>query len=143
MLARHLATPQLSVRPTDTFVHAIGTMGQGGAILVVDDHGSLVGVLSGADLLRGLLPVYLQADEQLAGVLDEELAEKLFERVKNRLVSELLRRPEELPQVSGDSSLIEVASVMVRTASPLLAVVDGGVIVGGISLAALLDRLAR
>ena len=143
MRARDLATPQISVRPTATFSEAVLAMSQRGAVLVVDDSGKLLGVVSDAVLLRGLLPAYVQVNEQLAGVLDEHTAEKLFERVKNRVITELLRDLEELPRVAGDDSLIEVSSVMLRTASPLVAVEEQGKITGGISLKDLLDHLVR
>jgi CBS domain-containing protein len=143
MRARDLAVPQTSVLPTATVSEAVLAMADRGAILVVGDDGKLVGVVSDAVLLRGLLPAYVQVNEQLAGVLDERTAEKLFERVKNRSITELLRNVDEPPQVAGEDSLIEAASVMLRTASPLVAVVDEGRIIGEISLSDLLRHLAR
>lgn len=143
MRARDLAVPQTSVLPTATVSEAVLAMADRGAILVVGDDGKLLGVVSDAVLLRGLLPAYVQVNEQLAGVLDERTAEKLFERVKNRSITELLRNVDEPPQVAGEDSLIEAASVMLRTASPLIAVVDEGRIIGEISLSDLLRHLAR
>lgn len=143
MRARDLATPQISVRPSATVSDAVVAMSDRGAILVVDDDGKLLGVVSDAVLLRGLLPAYVQVNEQLAGVLDESTAEKLFERVKNRPVTELLRNLDQLPQIEGQDSLIEAASVMLKTASPLVAVVEEGKVIGGISLRDLLHQLAR
>lgn len=143
MRARDLAVPQTSVLPTATVSEAVLAMADRGAILVVGDDGKLLGVVSDAVLLRGLLPAYVQVNEQLAGVLDERTAEKLFERVKNRSITELLRNVDEPPQVAGEDSLIEVASVMLRSASPLVAVVDEGRIIGEISLSDLLRHLAR
>lgn len=143
MRARDLAVPQTSVLPTATVSEAVLAMADRGAILVVGDDGKLLGVVSDAVLLRGLLPAYVQVNEQLAGVLDERTAEKLFERVKNRSITELLRNVDEPPQVAGEDSLIEAASVMLRSASPLVAVVDEGRIIGEISLSDLLRHLAR
>jgi CBS domain-containing protein len=143
MRARDLAVPHTSVLPTATVSDAVSAMADRGAILVVGDDGKLLGVVSDAVLLRGLLPAYVQVNEQLAGVLDERTAEKLFERVKNRSITELLRNVDEPPQVAGEDSLIEAASVMLRTASPLVAVVDEGRIIGEISLSDLLRHLAR
>jgi CBS domain-containing protein len=143
MRARDLATPQISVRPTATVSEAVSAMAQRRAILVVNDSGKLIGVVSDAVLLRCLLPAYVQVNEPLAGVLDEHAAEELFARVKNRTIMEFIRDVREPPQVAGDDSLIEVASMMLRTASPLVAVVEEGKIIGGISLKDLLYHLAR
>jgi CBS domain-containing protein len=85
----------------------------------------------------------VQSDEQLAGVLDEEAADLLFERVKDRPVTELLGNAAELPQVASDDSLIEVAATMVRSASPVVAVVDGDRIAGEIFRRDLLFHLAQ
>lgn len=49
----------------------------------------------------------------------------------------------DVPLVEGEDSLIEVASVMVRTSSSLVAVQDQGRIIGGIALTDLLEQLAR
>jgi CBS domain-containing protein len=143
MRAHDLATPVTSVVPTATVGEAVLAMGQRGAILVVDEAGKLIGLISDALLLRWLLPSYVQSDEQLAGVLDEEAADLLFERVKDRPVTELLGNAAELPQVASDDSLIEVAATMVRSASPVVAVVDGDRIAGEIFRRDLLFHLAQ
>jgi CBS domain-containing protein len=49
----------------------------------------------------------------------------------------------DLPLVQGEDSLIEVASAMIRTGSPLIAVLEGGRIIGGITLRDLLAQLTR
>lgn len=92
--------------------------------------------------LRGLLPAYVQAQQLLAGVLDEHSAEMLFSNAQERKVEELLT-VEDIPLVQVEDSLIEVPSVMVRTRSPLVAVLEGKRIVGGITVADLLAQLAR
>jgi CBS domain-containing protein len=113
------------------------------AILILDDLGKLIGVVSDTVLLRCLLPAYLQVNEPLAGVLDEHAAEDLFDRVKNHTIMELIGDVRVPPQVAGDDSLIEVAAMMLRTASPLVAVVEEGKIIGGISVKDLLYHLVR
>jgi CBS domain-containing protein len=143
MRARDLATPKVTFPRTATVGELVGAIAQGGAVLVVDEAGRLRGVFSGAVLLRCLLPAYVQTDDQLAGVLEDRAAESLFQRVKDRQIDQLLPHLEELPVVESEDSLIEVAAKMVKTASPLVAVVEGGEIIGGISLSDLLERLAR
>ena len=142
MRARELAKQQLFISPRETFRRAVELVAEHGPLLVVDDERGLLGVLSDETLLRGLLPAYVQAQELLAGVLDEQSAEMLFANAQEKKVEELLTVGE-IPLVQVQDSLIEVASVMVRTSSPLVAVLEGKAILGGITLADLLAQLAR
>ena len=143
MRAREFAKPVISVLPASTVGEAVRTMGQRGAILVVDENRQLVGLISDEVLLRWLLPTYVQTDEQLAGVLDERTADLLFDRVKHRPVVELLHEAHHVPRVAGDDSLIEVAALMLRTTSPLVAVVDENQLAGEIFRRDLLYHLVR
>ena len=142
MKARDLATEQVRIPPHETFRRAVELVAEHGPLLVIDDERGLLGVLSDETLLRGLLPAYVQAQELLAGVLDEHTAETLFASARERTVGELLSIGQS-PLVQGDDSLIEVASVMVTTGSPLVAVLDDSEIIGGITISDLLARLAR
>lgn len=111
------------------------------ALLVVDEGGRLVGVLSDSDLLRALLPSYVEEAGSLAGVLEEEAAELLWRQIQDRRVEELLQDREVFPQVNGGDTLVEVASVMVRSRASLVGVVEGERLVGGITISDLLSRL--
>jgi CBS domain-containing protein len=142
MRARDLAKQQARIPPHETVRRAVELVAEHGPLLVVDDERGLLGVLSDETLLRGLLPAYVQAQELLAGVLDEEAADSLFAKARDKRVGDLLVGGQ-LPLVQGDDSLIEVASVMVTTGSHLVAVQDGQEIIGGITISDLLARLTR
>lgn len=142
MRARDLAKQQTRIPPHETVSRAVELLAEHGPLLVVDDERGLLGVLSDETLLRGLLPAYVQAQELLAGVLDENAADTLFAKARERRVGDLLAAGQ-LPLVQGDDSLIEVASVMVTTGSPLVAVLEDKVIIGGITISNLLARLTR
>lgn len=142
MRARDLATPRISILPSENFGRAVELVAAHGPLLVIDEDRGLLGVISNETLLRGLLPAYVQSQDLLAGVLDEKSAATLFARAHERKVEELLAVGD-VPLVAGQDSLIEVASVMVRTSSSLVAVQDEGRIIGGIALTDLLEQLAR
>ncbi|MGH8924989.1 MAG: CBS domain-containing protein [Acidimicrobiia bacterium] len=142
MRARDLATPRTSIPPSESFGRAVQLVAEQGPILVVDEKRGLLGVVSDETLLRGLLPAYVRAEDLLAGVLDEQSATTLFVEAQKRKVEELLEVGD-VPLVQGEDSLIEVASVMVRTGSALVAVQEEGRIIGGIALTELLAKLAR
>jgi hypothetical protein len=112
-------------------------------ILVVDTEGRLQGVVSGIGWLRFLLPGYVIEDGNLAAVFGPEEADVLWRRLEGRTVSDLLAKAsEDPPSVDGDATLLEVASAMVRTRSPLV-VVHEGRLAGAITVASLLRRLLR
>lgn len=146
MRARDLARPQHEVRTDAPAADAAALVARADvrAVLVVDPTGALVGVLSDSVLLHDLLPPYVDASEALAGVLEEGAADLLWRRLEGRRVVDLLPEDrEEVPEVDGDATLIEVASLMVRANTPLVGVRDGDRLVGGISIAELLDHLLR
>lgn len=146
MKARDLARPHPELRPDAPAVDVARLIADPGirAILVVDEHGAVRGVVSEADLLRFLLPPYVTEAEALAGVLEEEAAEALWRRLQGKTAHDLLpEEREELPEVAAEATLVEVASTMVRSGSPLVAVTEAGRILGGITIGRLLDHLLR
>ena len=112
-------------------------------LIVVDEDDRPLTVLPGTQVLRMAVPGYIQDDPALARVVDEAAADVFLEGIEGRSVAELLpveRR--ELPVVEPDATVLEVAALMARTRSPLVAVsTAGGAISGAITLDALLDRM--
>jgi CBS domain-containing protein len=138
-----LASPQETLRADAPAQQAAIVLSriQTAAALVIDDRG-FVGVLTEEDLLRALLPGYIGDADALARVVEEASSEQLWSRLEGRTVRDLLalERAEE-PVVDPDATLVEVASVMVRAGVPIVAVVDAGRIVGGITIDHLLSHL--
>lgn len=114
------------------------------AVLVVDDAGAFVGVLSDSEMLRFLLPPYVGQSWTLARVLDEAAADVLFRRLDGRTVGDLIPADREVaPVVLADHSLVEVASVMVLARVPVVGVSEEGRLIGGITIEDLLSHLLR
>ncbi|SDR21907.1 CBS domain-containing protein [Thermostaphylospora chromogena] len=111
-------------------------------LIVVDDDGSLFTVLSATEVLRLAVPVYHQEDPILARVEDEAHADALLRRLSGRTVRSCLPpRPHELPVSGPDATVVEVAVLMMRTRIPLVAVVEGGRLLGALTLKTLLEHL--
>ena len=112
-------------------------------LFVPDEHGSLQGVVTDSTLLAFLLPRYLAEDRALVGVLGEDVAEVLWQRLRGRPVQELLSAlPAGLAEVSGDDTLVRVAATLVRAGVSLVAVRDpGGRLLGGITTSRLIRQL--
>ncbi len=112
-------------------------------LIVVDKRGRPLTVLAGTQVLRMARPSYCQEDPALARVIDEAAADVILDGVGDRTVADLLpRNRPELPAVTGDATVLEVAAVMARSNVPVVAVVDADrVMTGAITLDALLDRM--
>ena len=110
-------------------------------LIVVDEHGAPFAVLPGTQVLRLAVPSYCQDDPLLARLVDEAAADVFIRELGDRTERELLPpQPHELPVVSPQATALEIAALMARTRSPLVAVVDG-VLEGAVTLHGLLDRV--
>jgi CBS domain-containing protein len=110
-------------------------------LIVVDEEGLPSSILPGTQVLRLAVPNYCQDDPALARVVDEPHADRFLQALAGRTVREALpREPRELPATDPDATMLELAALMARTRSPLVAVVDDGRLLGAVTLQALLDR---
>lgn len=113
-------------------------------VVVVNASGEPVTVLPGSEVLRFLVPPYVQEDPSLARVFDERTADRSAARLRERRVKELLPPRDErreLPVVDGTATVVECAAVMARLGSPLLAVTEAGRVRGVVTAARLLALL--
>jgi CBS domain-containing protein len=145
MRARDLAVPYPSL-PVDAPAAEVARLLAEEQIdaVFVERQGQLQGVVSDIGLLARLLPGYIIEDPKLAQVLEEGAADLLWRRLEGHTAAELLpKRGADVPQVDGDATLMEVAAVMAGARAPLVAVREGGRLIGGITSSALLTRLLQ
>jgi len=150
MRARDLAETFPVVRPdTDALTATRLLVDQGLPGLVVTDRGGRpVVILPGSQVLRFALPDYVEEDPQLAAVFPEAEADRFCDALAGRTVAELMPGKEFLPQrdrdrpiVRPEATALEIASVMSRQKSPVVAVVDGENILGVVTVHRLLGAL--
>lgn len=113
-------------------------------LIVCEDDGSPHTVLGGSQVLRFMIPQYVQDDPALARVYDAEAAEKLLGRLSDKTVHDLLPRRQDrndLPVVDLDATTVEIAAVMARLHSPVVGVVDQGRVVGAVTVSRLFEHL--
>jgi CBS domain-containing protein len=111
-------------------------------LIVLDRTGRPYAILPGSQVLRFMIPGYIQEDLSLAHVLDERHADRLSEALIGKTVQQLLPpRRDELPVVDGDATAVEIAAVMARWHSPLVAVVERDQLVGAVTVSQLLVLL--
>src|SRR5215218_4073555 len=102
------------------------------ALVVTETDGSHHSILPASQVVRFLVPGYVEDDESMADRAGEKLGNK---RVRDLLPTE--RR--ELAAVNHDDTIIEVAAIMARLRCPLAAVMKGDKLIGVISASRLLE----
>lgn len=111
-------------------------------LVVIGRDGAPTAVLSASQVVRFMVPDYVQDDPTLAGVMGEESSAKIAERLQRATVASLLpREPDELPVLNSDDTVLEVAAIMARLSSPLAVVLDGGEILGVVTASRLLETV--
>jgi CBS domain-containing protein len=115
-------------------------------VMVIDDDGKPYAILPASRLVKLLVPDYVLEDPRLAAVVDEKHADRLCRALDGRPVRDCLPRERQVPPVSDpDDTALEVAALMARERSPLVAVVEkrkaGGRLLGVITAAHLLEQL--
>lgn len=146
MQARDLAVTMPRITTADiviTAVHAMVVRRLPG-LVVVDSAGRPVVVLPGTQVLRLAVPSTYQDDPSLAHAVDEESADVFWRDLAGLTVGQCLPAQSPRPaEVRGDATLLQVAALMARSRSPLVAVVDADrLLTGAVTLERLLTGLA-
>lgn len=147
MRARDLAEPFPVVPLDEDALEATRMLAERGlpGLVVVDEHGVPIVILPASQVLRFALPEYVEEDPNLAGVYGEKEADAFCRPLRGKTVAELMpskeflpRRQRDRPVVGANATMVEVASVMSRQHSPVVAVMDDDHIVGVITVHRLL-----
>ena len=117
-------------------------------LVVLDREGVPLVVLPGSQVLRFPLPEYVEEDPSLASVFPEGEADRLCAKLSGHTVAEVMpgkaylpKRERDRPIVGPRATAMQVASVMSRQHSPMVAVVEDGSVRGVITVHRLLGAL--
>ncbi len=109
-------------------------------LVVTDGAGTPVTILPASQVVRLLVPPYVQEDPSLAGVLSESMADHAADKLGGKTVKEVLPKPPpEMSTVKSDDTIVEVAAIMARNRSPLVVVMSGKGLVGVITATRILE----
>jgi CBS domain-containing protein len=132
------------VRPATPVPEALRSMIDSRLPGIVVRDGTSYTVVPASQVLRVVLPPYVLADPSLGRVWDETSADELLSRSRGLAVRDLLGS---LPgggasaTVDPEATAVEVAAVLAEAHVPLVAVVEGGELVGVISVNRLVEAL--
>lgn len=108
-------------------------------IVVTDGAGAPEAVLPASQVVRFIVPKYVQDDPSLAGVLNESMCDHAADKLRGKKVRDVIpERLSQVPAAKADDTIIEVAAVMARLRCPLIAVMDGDQLIGVITASRLL-----
>ena len=113
-------------------------------LVVTDGSGRPYAVLPASEVVRFIVPGYIQDDPSLAGVLSETVADRAAEKLSGKTVRDVLpERLQNVPAADAGDTLIEVAAAMARLHTSLIAVVKDGELHGVITASRLLAAALR
>ncbi|RDI64646.1 CBS domain protein [Nocardia pseudobrasiliensis] len=113
-------------------------------ILVINSDGSPEAVLPASQVVRFIVPQYVQDDPSLAGVLSEKMCDRVADKLRGKKVRDVLpERLAKVPAAKADDTVIEVAAAMARYRSPLIAVVKDSELLGVITASRLLEAVLQ
>lgn len=109
-------------------------------LVITDPSGRPQQILPASQVVRFLVPAYVQDDPALAGVVGELTADRVAAKLRGKTVQQVLpKSPPILATVNADDTIIEVSAVMAREHCPLAAVVANGKLIGVITASRLLE----
>ncbi|WP_340688698.1 CBS domain-containing protein [Amycolatopsis coloradensis] len=109
-------------------------------LVVATADGRPYTVLPASDVVKFLVPAYVQEAPTLAAVLSESMADRAADKLGGKTVREVLSaRPSDLAVVEHDDNIVEVAAMMARLRCPLTAVLRNGTMIGVITASRLLE----
>lgn len=98
------------------------------ALVVADESGDPIAVIPGSQLLGIVLPRWVRDDRRLAHVYDERGADEMCRRLNQATIGDLLDDDKlkdlHAPTVLPEDTLLEIASAMDESHSPVLVVRD-------------------
>lgn len=109
-------------------------------LVVTDADGRPLTILPASEVVRLLVPAYIQDDPSLAGVLGEQAADRAADKLATKSVQQVLpKAAAPMPTVNADDTIVEVAAIMAHDRSPLVAVVRSKQLIGVITASRLLE----
>jgi hypothetical protein len=145
VIARDLAMPYPSIGMDDDALDAVRMMAEQRlpGIVVCEPSGRPTRILPGSQVLRFVIPRYVQDEAALARVISERASDRLLGELVGKKVRDVLSQPPDvdLAVANPDDTVLEIAVLMARTHSPLVAVVEHNLLIGCVTLPRLLDVL--
>lgn len=112
-------------------------------IFVVDKDEKLAGVVTETDLLKVLMPKYLNAGDALFSIMDENYFDRRCLECKDLSITEIMSKPILAATAKEDDTVIKVAAAMLNRKIHAVPVLRDGKVVGIVSRLLLLRYMTK
>ncbi|NUO09994.1 MAG: CBS domain-containing protein [Candidatus Brocadia sp.] len=112
-------------------------------IFVVDKDEKLAGVVTETDLLKVLMPKYLNTDNALFSIMSEDYFDKRCHECKNLSITEIMSKPIMVATAKEDDTIIKVAAALLNKKIHAVPVLRDGKVVGIVSRLLLLRYMTK
>ena len=110
-----------------------------GLVVVTNTSDTPYAILPASQVVRFIVPSYVQEDPGLASVFTESMADQAAAKLGGKTIRDMLPKQRQyVPVVDADDTIMEVAELMARVRSPLVAVVKKSRLRGVITASRLL-----
>ncbi|MEB2308560.1 MAG: CBS domain-containing protein [Candidatus Brocadiaceae bacterium] len=131
------------IRTSDTFEHLIKILDavKYHVIFVVDKEDNLVGIVTEGDIIKVLIPKYINMDESLISVMDVNYFERKCIENRNLTIDKIMSTT--TIAVNEEDTIIKAAALMVVNKIHTLPVVRKGKVVGIVPRLTLLKHITK
>ncbi|MEP9411987.1 MAG: CBS domain-containing protein [Candidatus Brocadia sp.] len=112
-------------------------------IFVVDQNEKLAGVVTETDLLKVLMPKYLNTGDVLFSIMDEDYFDKRCHECKDLSITEIMSKPVMEATAKEDDTIIKVAAALLNKKIHAVPVLRDGKVVGIVSRLLLLRYMTK
>ena len=132
------------IRTSDTFEHLIKILEEVKyhVIFVVDREDKLVGIVTEGDIIKVLIPKYINIDESLISVMDENYLERKCIENRNLTIDEIMSKTTPFT-VTEEDPIIKAAALMIVNKIHTIPVVRNSKVVGIVSRLTLIKHITK
>lgn len=113
------------------------------SLVVTDDEGTLLGIITLLDILRGIEPPFMRETEHLAALTWDGLFAELIHKAENKTVEDAMTPAKGLAKVDPDDRLMTAVELMVGKDIRRIPVIEEGKVVGMVRLYDIFHEVAR
>jgi CBS domain-containing protein len=144
MLVRNamLESP-ITTTPSETFEALLSKLlgSRQATAAVLTDEGKLMGVVGIHDVLRKIVPHYVDLDFKLMELMHEDYFAERFQGLKRTRVDNFMTRAADVDTVAPDDSITKAVVIIVQKKRKTLPVVENGKFVGMITRRSILEHV--
>jgi len=121
---KEMMRPAVTVEGTTTLKDVVARMidEQRNSLVVVDSDGVLLGAVNASDVIKAVLPNYLEEDSVAAHFADQALLEEDVEKAKDMLVQDFMNP--NVPAIKLTASVLEAAAQAVQGEQGRIVIID-------------------